>query len=133
MECLVALLVLSGVLLTADLLIRQTGKLDETLQRKDYQDWLVFMIQLENELEAASSVKIENNRLIYEKSERSYIIEQHRSMIRRRRDIGGHHPMLMDVEDFEFIEEPRFIAFVAEFENGEQEYAKWAKPKENSF
>ncbi|EPH93163.1 hypothetical protein D920_03129 [Enterococcus faecalis 13-SD-W-01] len=129
----VALLVLSGVLLTADLLIRQAGKLDETLQRKDYQDWLVFLIQLENELEAATSVKIENNRLIYEKNERSYIIEQHRNMIRRRRDAGGHQPMLMDIAQFEFIEESLFIAFAAEFENGEQEYGKWTRPRDSSF
>ena len=66
-ECLLALLILSGGLLVFDGLSRLVRQEVQYQTQARQKDWLVFSEQLRLELEETRLVKVENNRLYVDK------------------------------------------------------------------
>ncbi|MGM9902780.1 hypothetical protein A5844_002198 [Enterococcus sp. 10A9_DIV0425] len=127
-ECIISLVVLSSILLTFSLFIRQTEKINLFLQSKEQKEWLIFLAQLDEEVSHSTNMYVKENRLYYEK-EKIYILESHQEMIRKRSMSGGHQPMLTGVEEVEMKEEKNSISLIVTFKNGESMYGIWTKPK----
>lgn len=87
-ECLISLAILSAVLLSISLLIRQTTKVEQYLQRKDQKEWLIFLAQFEEEIKKGKNVVIKDNRIYYELEKKTYLFEQYHALIRKR-EVSG--------------------------------------------
>ncbi|GEK37757.1 competence protein ComGF [Enterococcus thailandicus] len=127
-ECLISFLVFSGVILTITLIIRRADQVDQYLQRKDQKEWLIFLTQFENEVAGSTLLDIQSRQFCYVIENKTYIIEQYQSVIRKRQVAGGHQPMLMNVSEFSFEEKGNEVILEVKFENGERGYGKWTKP-----
>ncbi len=96
LECLVALLVISGSLLVFDGLSRYLAK-DITHQRTTKEkDWLVFTEQLRQELDRSQFVKVENDRLYVKKEGQELAFGKSRADDFRKTNWSnqGYQPML---------------------------------------
>lgn len=127
-ECLVSLLVLTMILLSFSLFIRQTEKMNRSLQKNEQTEWLIFLTQLENELTSSQHVSIMDGRLYYE-HDKAFIIEGYQQMIRKRGVNGGHQPMLTGVKQVKFKEEDAVISLHVAFMNGANRHGIWTKPQ----
>ncbi|WP_283770625.1 competence type IV pilus minor pilin ComGF [Enterococcus lactis] len=126
-ECLIGLMIVSSILLSFNLLIQQTIQVSDFLQRKDQKEWLIFLAQLEEELNSSHNVSVKNQQLYYTVEDKQYIIERYQTMIRKRRTSGGHQPMLTSITEFQLLEKEHTISFYVHLENGEDGYAIWTK------
>ncbi|WP_347401320.1 competence type IV pilus minor pilin ComGF [Candidatus Enterococcus courvalinii] len=116
------------MILTVTLIIRRADQLDQHLQRKDQKEWLIFLTQFENEVAGSTLFDIQRKQFRYVIENKTYIIEQYQSIVRKRQTAGGHQPMLMNVDEFSFEERDNEVILEVTFENGERGYGKWAKP-----
>ena len=103
-ECLIGLMIVSSILLSFNLLIQQTIQVSDFLQRKDQKEWLIFLAQLEEELNSSHNVSVKNQQLHYTVEDKQYIIERYQTMIRKRRTSGGHQPMLTSITEPQLLE-----------------------------
>ncbi|GMC04987.1 hypothetical protein K4E_25960 [Enterococcus thailandicus] len=55
---------------------------------------------------------------------KTYIIEQYQSVIRKRQVAGGHPPMLMNVSEFSFAEKAHGIILGLKFEHVKLRYGQ---------
>lgn len=127
-ECLISLAILSAVLLSISLLITQTTKVEQYLQRKDQKEWLIFLAQFEEEIKKGKNVVIKDNRIYYEIEKKTYLFEQYHALIRKREVSGGHQPVLTQVKHWEVRDSTAAITFLIEFINGEKYEGIWTKP-----
>ncbi|MTB63856.1 competence protein ComGF [Streptococcus sp. zg-86] len=120
LECLVALLVLSGSLLVFEgltklihheLIYQETG-----LEKK----WLVFADQLRYEFEGVRLVKVENNRLYVDKLGQQLSFGKSKSDdFRKTNDKGqGYQPMLYQVASVAIHQERDIVQIDITFDNG---------------
>ena len=95
LECLLALLILSGGLLVFDGLSRLVRQEVQYQTQARQKDWLVFSEQLRLELEETRLVKVENNRLYVDKKGQALAVGQSKSDdFRKTTDKGqGYQPM----------------------------------------
>ena len=96
-------MIVSSILLSFNLLIQQTIQVSEFLQRKDQKEWLIFLAQLEEELNSSHKVSVKNQQLYYTVEDKQYIIETYQTMIRKRRTSGGHQPMLTSITELQLL------------------------------
>ncbi|OJG77760.1 prepilin-type N-terminal cleavage/methylation domain-containing protein [Enterococcus ratti] len=127
-ECLISLVILSAILLSVNLLINQTTKVEQYLRRKDQKEWLIFLAQFEEEVKKGTSTVIKENQIYYKIGNKTYLFEHYQNMIRKREISGGHQPMLTHVRKWKVKEDITAITFLIEFENGEKNEGIWTKP-----
>lgn len=81
LECLVALVILSGSLLVFEglskLLVQEAHYQGQTVQK----EWLVFSSQLRSEWDQSELVKVENGKVYVNKGEQALPLESHGRMI----------------------------------------------------
>lgn len=120
LECLVALLVLSGSLLVFDglaKLIRHEMLYQETSVEKK---WLVFADQLRYELDGTRFIKVEHDHLYVDKSgHRLSFGKSKADDFRKTNDKGqGYQPMLYQVASAKIRREKAFVQIDITFDNG---------------
>lgn len=128
-ECLVSLVVLSSIFLSMTLLINQANQVNKYLQRKDQKEWLIFLVQFEEEIKHGENILVKDDRVYYEISDKAYYIEQYKNMIRKRGRNGVHQPMLTAVNTWIVKENETTVTFLISFENGEEYEGVWTKSK----
>lgn len=130
MECLLALLVLSGAVLTFDGMTRLVGH-DIHHQEHDAQkDWLVFAKQLGKELEGSQLIKVENNRLYIRKSGQQLAFGQAKAGdFRKTNDKGqGYQPMLYRLQSTTITQNQQIVTIELVFDNGRERSFIYAFP-----
>lgn len=128
-ECLVSLVVLSSIFLSMTLLINQANQVNKYLQIKDQKEWLIFLMQFEEEIKNGENILVKDHCIYYEISDKAYYIEQYKNMIRKRSLNGGHQPMLTAVNTWVVKENKATVTFLISFENGEEYEGVWTKRK----
>lgn len=130
MECLLALLVLSGAVLTFDSMTRLVSH-DIHHQTNDTQkDWLIFAKQLGKELEGSQLVKVENNRLYIRKSGQQLAFGQAKAGdFRKTNDKGqGYQPMLYHLQSATITQEQDIVTIKLIFDDGMERSFIYAFP-----
>ncbi|RRD29868.1 competence protein ComGF [Streptococcus minor] len=120
LECLVALLVLSGGLLVFDGLSRLMRQEVHYQTQSRQKDWLVFSEQLRTELETARLVKVENNRLYVDKKGQALAFGQSKSDdFRKTNNKGqGYQPMVYGVSTSNISQTEQLVRIDVVFEDG---------------
>lgn len=111
------------------LLINQANQVNQYLQRKDQKEWLIFLMQFEEETKNGENILVKDQRIYYDIANNTYCIEQYQNMIRKRSLSGGHQPMLIAVRTWVVKEDEATVAFLVSFENGEEYESIWTKRK----
>lgn len=120
LECLVALLVLSGGLLVFDglsrLLVKEVQHQEITTQK----DWQVFSDQLVKELEGVRLVKIEDDRLYVDKDGQGLAFGKSKGNdFRKTNHKGqGYQPMLYGVTKVRIVQQENLVRLDVTFETG---------------
>ncbi|MGT2951460.1 competence type IV pilus minor pilin ComGF [Streptococcus cuniculi] len=120
LECLLALLVISGGLLVFDglakLVHHEITYQDTSLEKK----WLVFADQLRYELADVRLVKVENDHLYVDKSGQQLSFGKSKADdFRKTSDKGqGYQPMLYQVASAKIHQEQTVVQIDITFENG---------------
>lgn len=119
-ECLLALLVLSGGVLIFDGLTRLVGQEVGYQSNHEERNWLVFAHQLRAELEGTEFVKVENNRLYIKKGTQQLAFGKSRADdFRKTNDKGqGYQPMLYHLESAKIRQIDQMIEIDLVFQNG---------------
>lgn len=120
LECLVALVILSGGLLVFDglsKLLRQEVHYHNQAKQKD---WLVFSQQLRIELEETRLVRVENNRLYVDKNGQALAFGQLKSHdFRKTNDKGqGYQPMIYGLTSSQISQSGQLIRIDLFFDDG---------------
>lgn len=120
LECLVALVILSGSLLVFDglsKLLRQEVHYHNQAKQKD---WLVFSQQLRIELEETRLVRVENNRLYVDKNGQALAFGQLKSDdFRKTNDKGqGYQPMIYGLTSSQISQSGQLIRIDLFFDDG---------------
>lgn len=120
LECLVALLVLSGGLLVFDGLSRLMRQEVHYQTQSRQKDWLVFSEQLRTELETTRLVKVENNRLYVDKKGQALAFGQSKSDdFRKTNNKGqGYQPMVYGVSTSNISQTEQLVRIDVVFEDG---------------
>lgn len=120
LECLVALLVLSGSLLVFDGLSRLMRQEVHYQTQSRQKDWLVFSEQLRTELETTRLVKVENNRLYVDKKGQALAFGQSKSDdFRKTNNKGqGYQPMVYGVSTSNISQTEQLVRIDVVFEDG---------------
>ncbi|MDO5079007.1 MAG: competence type IV pilus minor pilin ComGF [Streptococcus minor] len=120
LECLVALLVLSGGLLVFDGLSRLMRQEVDYQTQSRQKDWLVFSEQLRTELETTRLVKVENNCLYVDKKGQALAFGQSKSDdFRKTNNKGqGYQPMVYGVSTSNISQTEQLVRIDVVFEDG---------------
>ncbi|MGX7131012.1 MULTISPECIES: competence type IV pilus minor pilin ComGF [Enterococcus] len=135
LECLFALLILSGFLLLTNGTIQHHKQLAPLLMRRNRQEFEVFLIQLENELQERTFEKSTATEINF----KTHVVDTVPSVIRTtikvqnemiiKNENGGYHPLLVDVKKVLFHQTDTGIDIKVWFFNGDINYGKWIFPK----
>ncbi|MGT2799505.1 competence type IV pilus minor pilin ComGF [Streptococcus marmotae] len=120
LECLVALLILSGGLLVFEGLTKLIHHEIAYQTTNVEKDWLVFVDQFRSELDGVRLVKVENNRLYVDKSGQQLSFGKSKADdFRKTNDRGrGYQPMLYQVAAATVYQESQYVQIDFVFENG---------------
>lgn len=120
LEAMVSLLVISGSLLLFQALSAYLVDDINWLNHNSQREWLLFVDQLEAELEGAEFVKLEGNLIYIKKNGKDYSLGQSskddfRKMDDRKR---GYQPLLFHLESSQVSQEESRIRLHVQFEDG---------------
>lgn len=120
LECLVALVVLSGGLLVFDGLSRLLSQEIHTQTSNHQQQWLLFSEQFRLELEGVRLVKVEDNRLYVDKDGQDLAFGQSKSDdFRKTNSKGqGYQPMLYGIKSSHISRSGQQVTIHLVLENG---------------
>lgn len=122
LECLVALVILSGSLLVFEglskLLVQEAHYQGKTVQK----EWLVFSSQLRSEWDQSELVKVENGKVYVNKAGQDLAFGKSRSDdFRKTNGKGqGYQPMLYQVDSAAISQENQLVRIDFSFKNGEE-------------
>ena len=122
LECLVALVILSGSLLVFEglskLLVQEAHYQRQSVQK----EWLVFSSQLRSEWDQSDLVKVENGKVYVDKAGQALAFGKSRSDdFRKTNDRGqGYQPMLYRVDSAAISQENQLVRIDFGFKNGEE-------------
>lgn len=122
LECLLALLILSGSMLVIEGLTKLLAQEVQLQSNSLEQDWLLFSNQLRKEWEATTLVKVENNRIYIDKLGQKLAFGKSRlDDFRKTNDKGqGYQPMLYKVSSTTVSQVGETVELAFIFENGEE-------------
>ncbi|HFI0790922.1 TPA: competence type IV pilus minor pilin ComGF [Streptococcus suis] len=122
LECLVALVILSGSLLVFEglskLLVQEVHYQNQTIQK----EWLVFSSQLRSEWDQSKLVKVESGKVYVDKDGQALAFGKSRSDdFRKTNDRGqGYQPMLYHLDSAAISQENQLVRIDFSFKNGEE-------------
>ena len=134
LESLVALIVISGSLL----LFQAMGQLlvSEVRYQKSHEqkEWLIFMDQLEAELNRAQFEKVENDRLYLKQDGKSISMGKSKSNDFRKTDASGrgYQPMIYGLKSAHIYQKGQNVHFYFQFEKGLEREFIYRVEKEKS-
>ena len=122
LECLIALLILSGSLLVFEGLTKVLTQESQRQTTSVDKDWQVFSQQLRAEWQSCHLVRVENNRIYLDKQGQALAFGKSKSDdFRKTNDKGqGYQPMLYRVAEASFSQEGKVVRLKIRFTNGEE-------------
>lgn len=122
LECLVALVILSGSLLVFEGLSKLIAQEIQHQSHAMEKDWLVFSSQLRSEWSSVTLVKVEGDRVYVDKSGQGLAYGKSRSDdFRKTNDKGqGYQPMLYQVQSARISQKDGLIQIDFTFTSGEE-------------
>ena len=120
LESLVALIVISGSLLLFQAMSQLLISEVRYQQQNEQKEWLLFVDQLEAELEKSQFEKVEGNRLYMKQDGKDIAIGKSRSDDFRKTDSSGrgYQPMVYGLKSAQITEENQLIRFRFQFQKG---------------
>ncbi|MFC3932318.1 competence type IV pilus minor pilin ComGF [Streptococcus dentapri] len=120
LECLVALLVISGSVLVYQGLSEILSSNVSHISKNDEEDWLLFCQQLRSELSGSSLDRITDNKLYVTKGTQSLAFGKSRSDDFRKTnaDGRGYQPMLYHVVSAVIHQQNQMVTITITFESG---------------
>lgn len=122
LECLLALLVVSGSLLVYDGLAKLIVHEVRYQENQTANNWLLFCDQLRSEWAGATLDKVEENRLYLTKGDRgqSYGKRSANDFRKMGASGGGYQPMLYGIQSATFSQAGNIVRVDIKFENGQE-------------
>lgn len=120
LESLVALIVISGSLLLFQAMSQLLISEVRYQQQNEQKEWLLFVDQLEAELEKSQFEKVEGNRLYMKQDGKDIAIGKSRLDDFRKTDSSGrgYQPMVYGLKSAQITEENQLIRFRFQFQKG---------------
>ena len=122
LECLVALLVIAGsVQVYQGLTTVLVGNVKQVRQQEN-QDWLLFVQQMEAELEGCQLVKVEGNKLYVKQDNQdlAFGLSSATDFRKTNADGRGYQPMLFDVKSSTVSQKNQIVTIQVTLKNGLQ-------------
>ena len=134
LESLVALIVISGSLLLFQAMSQLLISEVHYQQQNEQKEWLLFVDQLEVELEKSQFEKVEGNRLYMKQEGKDIAIGKSKSDDFRKTDSSGrgYQPMVYGLKSAQIIEENQLIRFRFQFQKGLEREFIYRVEKEKS-
>ena len=134
LESLVALIVISGSLLLFQSMSRLLVSEVRYQQRSEQKEWLLFLDQLEAELNRAQFEKVENDRLYLKQEGKSISMGKSRTNDFRKTDASGrgYQPMVYSLKSARIQEKGQELHFHFQFEKGLEREFVYRVEKEKS-
>ena len=134
LESLVALIVISGSLLLFQSMSRLLISEVRYQQRSEQKEWLLFVDQLEAELNRAQFEKVENDRLYIKQDGKSISMGKSKSDDFRKTDASGrgYQPMVYGLKSARIQEKGQELHFHFQFEKGLEREFIYRVEKEKS-
>ena len=120
LESLVALIVISGSLLLFQAMSQLLISEVRYQQQSEQKEWLLFVDQLEAELEKSQFEKVEGNRLYMKQDGKDIAIGKSRSDDFRKTDSSGrgYQPMVYGLKSAQITEGNQLVRFRFQFQKG---------------
>ena len=120
LESLVALLVISGSLLLFQAMSKLLISEVRYQQQSEQKEWLLFVDQLEAELDRSQFEKVEGNRLYMKQDGKDIAISKSNSDDFRKTDASGrgYQPMIYGLKSAQITEENQVVRFRFQFQKG---------------
>ena len=128
LECLLSLMILGLSVLLINGIIRQMPQVNQQLFARKDQEWQIFLIQLERELQTCTYVSVSPYTLFLKSSKENVVTIDRINGKVRQRDNTGYHPLLTEVSLIYFEKRASSIQFTVTFENGEVRIGQWQIP-----
>ena len=134
LESLVALIVISGSLLLFQSMSQLLVSEVRYQQRSEQKEWLLFVDQLEAELNRAQFEKVENDRLYLKQEGKSISMGKSRTNDFRKTDASGrgYQPMVYSLKSARIQEKGQELHFHFQFEKGLEREFVYRVEKEKS-
>ena len=134
LESLVALIVISGSLLLFQAMSRLLVSEVRYQQRSEQKEWLLFVDQLETELNRAQFEKVEKDRLYLKQEGKSISMGKSRSNDFRKTDASGrgYQPMVYGLKSARIYQEGQVVHFHFHFDKGLEREFIYRVEKEKS-
>ena len=132
LECLVALLVIAGSVQVYQGLTTVLVSNVKQVRQQENQDWLLFVQQMEAELEGCQLVKVEGNKLYVKKDNQdlAFGLSSASDFRKTNADGRGYQPMLFDVKSSKVSQKNQIVTIQVTLKNELQRsfvYAFWKK------
>ena len=134
LESLVALIVISGSLLLFQAMSQLLISEVRYQQQSEQKEWLLFVDQLEAELEKSQFEKVEGNRLYMKQDGKDIAIGKSRSDDFRKTDSSGrgYQPMVYGLKSAQITEGNQLVRFRFQFQKGLEREFIYRVEKEKS-
>ena len=134
LESLVALIVISGSLLLFQAMSQLLVSEVRYQQKSEQKEWLLFVDQLEAELNRAQFEKVENDRLYLKQEGKPISMGKSKSNDFRKTDASGrgYQPMVYDLKSARIQEKGQELHFHFQFEKGLEREFIYRVEKEKS-
>ena len=134
LESLVALIVISGSLLLFQSMSQLLVSEVRYQQRSEQKEWLLFVDQLEAELNLAQFEKAENDRLYLKQEGKSISMGKSKSNDFRKTDASGrgYQPMVYGLKSAHIYQNVQNVHFIFQFEKGLEREFIYRVEKEKS-
>ena len=134
LESLVALIVISGSLLLFQAMSQLLVSEVRYQQRSEQKEWLLFVDQLEAELNRTQFEKVENDRLYLKQDGKSISMGKSKSNDFRKTDASGrgYHPMVYGLKSAHIYQNGQNVYFNFQFEKGLEREFIYRVEKEKS-
>lgn len=122
LECLVALLVIAGAVQVYQGLTLILTQNIKQVSNQERQDWLLFVNQMESELESCQLVKVADNKLYVKEGnqELAFGVAKAGDFRKTNADGRGYQPMLFDVRDSQIRQDKQQVTIQLSLKNGLQ-------------
>ena len=134
LESLIALVVISGSLLLFQAMSQLLVSEVRYQQRSEQRDWLLFVDQLESELEHSHFEKVDKDRIYLKQDGKEISMGKSRSDDFRKTDSSGrgYQPMVYGLESARIQQEGQVVHFHFQFEKGLEREFLYRVEKEKS-
>lgn len=128
LECLAALLMLSGILLTADGIIRHVRVMAPRLEQRGQREWETCLLQMENELATFQYTGVRDGKVHFFRQNETdtdrAVLEKYKNMMRLSIN-GGHAPLMTEIKRVRFEESQHGILITVELLDGTTQKGWW--------